>query len=32
MANAGVRLIHPDYDTLCSMLDVVGQILKVRAS
>jgi carbamoylphosphate synthase large subunit len=32
MANAWVRLIHPDYDTLCSMLDVVGQILKVRAS
>jgi formate-dependent phosphoribosylglycinamide formyltransferase (GAR transformylase) len=31
MANAWVRLIHPDYDTLRSMLDAVGQILKVRA-
>jgi formate-dependent phosphoribosylglycinamide formyltransferase (GAR transformylase) len=32
MANAWVRLIHPDYDTLRAMLDSVGQILKVHAS
>jgi Carbamoyl-phosphate synthase L chain, ATP binding domain len=32
MANAWVRLVHPDYDTLRGMLDVVGQTLKVRAS
>ena len=32
MANAWVRMIHPDYDTLRGMLDAVGQLLKVRAS
>lgn len=32
MANAWVRMRHPDYDTLRSMLDTVGETLKVRAS
>jgi formate-dependent phosphoribosylglycinamide formyltransferase (GAR transformylase) len=32
MANAWVRMVHPDYDTLRGMLDAVGQTLKVRAS
>jgi formate-dependent phosphoribosylglycinamide formyltransferase (GAR transformylase) len=32
MANAWVRMVHSDYDTLRGMLDAVGQILKVRAS
>jgi hypothetical protein len=32
MANAWVRMVHPDYDALCEMLDAVGQTLKVRAS
>jgi hypothetical protein len=32
MANAWVRMVHPDYDTLRSMLDAVGETLKVRAS
>jgi hypothetical protein len=32
MANAWVRMIHPDYDTLRGMLDAVGQILTVHAS
>jgi len=32
MANAWVRLVHPDYDTLRAMLDSVGQILTVHAS
>jgi formate-dependent phosphoribosylglycinamide formyltransferase (GAR transformylase) len=31
MANAWVRLKHPDYDTLRGMLDDVGRTLKVRA-
>jgi hypothetical protein len=31
MANAWLRLKHPDYDTLRGMLDVVGQTVKVRA-
>jgi carbamoylphosphate synthase large subunit len=31
MANAWLRMRHPDYDTLRSMLDYVGQTLKVRA-
>ncbi len=31
MANAWVRMKHPDYDTLRGMLDFVGQTLKVRA-
>jgi len=32
MANAWVRMKHPDYDTLRSMLDWVGQTVKVRAA
>jgi formate-dependent phosphoribosylglycinamide formyltransferase (GAR transformylase) len=32
MANAWLRMKHPDYDTLRSMLDFVGRTLKVRAS
>lgn len=32
MANAYVRMKHPDYDTLHSMLDTVGQTLRVHAS
>src|SRR5262245_43186475 len=31
MANAWVRMRHPDYDELRSMLDTVGQTVKVRA-
>jgi carbamoylphosphate synthase large subunit len=31
MANAWLRLKHPDYDTLRSMLNLVGENLKVRA-
>ena len=31
MANAYVRMRHPDYDTLRGMLDFVGETLKVRA-
>jgi formate-dependent phosphoribosylglycinamide formyltransferase (GAR transformylase) len=31
MANAWIRLKHPDYDTLRGMLDVIGQTVKVRA-
>jgi len=31
MANAWVRMKHPDYDTLRGMLDTVGQTLKVHA-
>jgi len=31
MANAWVRVKHPDFDTLRSLLDFVGQTLKVRA-
>jgi len=31
MANAWIRLKHPDYDELRRMLDVVGQTVKVRA-
>ena len=31
MANAWVRLRHPDYDTLREMLDTVGQRVQVRA-
>jgi hypothetical protein len=32
MANAWVRMVHPDYDTLRGMRDAVGQVLKVRAA
>ena len=31
MANAWVRLQHPDYDGLRGLLDRVGETLKVRA-
>ena len=31
MANAWVRMMHPDYDTLRGMLDEVGRTLKVHA-
>jgi hypothetical protein len=31
MANAWLRMKHPDYDTLREMLDVVGRTLKARA-
>ncbi len=31
MANAWIRLRHPDYDVLRGMLDTVGQTVKVRA-
>jgi formate-dependent phosphoribosylglycinamide formyltransferase (GAR transformylase) len=32
MANAWLRMKHPDYDELRRMLDIVGRTLKVRAS
>ena len=32
MANAWVRMVHPDYDTLRAMLDAVGETVRVRAS
>jgi hypothetical protein len=32
MANAWIRMKHPDYDELRRMLDTVGQTVKVRAS
>jgi hypothetical protein len=32
MANAYVRMRHPDYDTLREMLDAVGRTLHVYAS
>jgi formate-dependent phosphoribosylglycinamide formyltransferase (GAR transformylase) len=31
MANAWVRMRHPDYDTLRTMLDRVGELVQVRA-
>jgi hypothetical protein len=31
MANAWVRMRHPDYDTLRGMLDEVGRLVRVRA-
>ena len=31
MANAYVRMRHPDYDTLRSMLNAVGEAVKVKA-
>jgi hypothetical protein len=31
MANAWIRMRHPDYDELRRMLDTVGQVVKVRA-
>jgi hypothetical protein len=31
MANAWIRMRHPDYDTLRSLLDEVGRTVKVRA-
>jgi hypothetical protein len=32
MANAWIRMAHPDYDTLHQMLNVVGETVHVRAS
>ncbi len=32
MANAWIRMKHPDYDELRSMLDTVGEIVQVRAA
>jgi formate-dependent phosphoribosylglycinamide formyltransferase (GAR transformylase) len=32
MANAWIRMAHPDYDTLHQMLNVVGEKVRVRAS
>jgi formate-dependent phosphoribosylglycinamide formyltransferase (GAR transformylase) len=32
MANAWIRMAHPDYDTLHHMLNVVGETVRVRAS
>ena len=32
MANAWVRMQHPDYDTLRAMLDDVGELVRVHAS
>ncbi len=32
MANAWIRMAHPDYDALHHMLDVVGETVRVRAS
>ena len=32
MANAWIRMAHPDYDTLHHMLNVVGKTVRVRAS
>ena len=32
MANAWIRMRHPDYDTLRSMLDDVGETVRVRAA
>ena len=32
MANAWIRLAHPDYDTLRAMLNAVGETVRVRAS
>ena len=31
MANAWIRMKHPDYDTLRDMLDIVGRTVKVHA-
>jgi hypothetical protein len=31
MANAYVRMRHPDYDTLRTMLNTVGETVKVKA-
>jgi hypothetical protein len=31
MANAWLRMRHPDYDTLRQMLDQVGRTVKIRA-
>jgi hypothetical protein len=32
MANAYIRMRHPDYDVLRSMMDNVGQVVQVHAS
>ena len=31
MANAYIRLRHPDYDQLRSIMDTIGETVKVRA-
>jgi hypothetical protein len=31
MANAWIRMRHPDYDELRSMLDTVGEVAQLRA-
>ena len=31
MANAWIRLRHPDYDRLLEILDAVGSMIRVRA-
>ncbi len=32
MANAWIRMVHPDFDTVHHMLNVVGETVRVRAS
>ena len=32
MANAWIRMVHPDFDALRAMLDAVGETVQVRAS
>jgi hypothetical protein len=32
MANAWIRMAHPDFDTVHHMLNVVGETVRVRAS
>ncbi len=32
MANAWIRMAHPDYDTLHNMLNLIGETVRVRAS
>ena len=32
MANAWIRIRHPDYDHLRSMMDAIGATLRVRAT
>ena len=31
MANAWIRMRHPDYDELCGILDDVGRTVQMRA-
>jgi hypothetical protein len=32
MANAWIRMAHPDYDTVHDMLNVVGETVRVHVS